>query len=150
MKHRYPKVAVFLFSLYLSNSKPSLMNSTFTKILSFILALILIFFGLNKFIDFSFMPLPQLDETASSFMKSLSASRYVLPLVGILEVFIGLLLLLKKWVPFALILLAPISINILLFHLFLDLPSILPAIIIVSINAVLIYKYWKSYKPLFQ
>ncbi|MEZ4778051.1 MAG: DoxX protein [Flavobacteriaceae bacterium] len=126
------------------------MNSTFTKILSFILAIILIFFGLNKFIDFSFMPLPQLPESASNFMKSLSASGYVLPLIGFLEIFVGILLLLKKWVPFALILLAPISLNILLFHLFLDLPSILPAIVIVSINAILIYKYWKSYKPLFQ
>ncbi|MCB0456881.1 MAG: DoxX protein [Flavobacteriaceae bacterium] len=126
------------------------MNSTFTKILSFILAIILIFFGLNKFIDFSFMPLPQLPENASNFMKSLSASGYVLPLIGFLEIFVGVLLLLKKWVPFALILLAPISLNILLFHLFLDLPSILPAIVIVSINAILIYKYWKSYKPLFQ
>ncbi|MEZ4857404.1 MAG: DoxX protein [Flavobacteriaceae bacterium] len=126
------------------------MNSTFTKILRFILAVILLFFGLNKFIDFSFMPLPQLPEAASNFMSSLSASGYVLPLVGILEIFVGVLLFLRKWVPFALILLAPISLNILLFHLFLDLPEILPAILIVSINIILIYKYWKSYKPLFQ
>jgi uncharacterized membrane protein YphA (DoxX/SURF4 family) len=126
------------------------MNSTFTKILRVVLALILIFFGLNKFIDFSFMPLPQLPEGASSFMSSLSASGYVLPLIGVLEVFIGLLLLFKKWVPFALLVLVPISLNILLFHIFLDIPRVLPAIIIVSINAILIYKYWKSYKPLFQ
>ena len=125
------------------------MNSTFTKILRVVLALILIFFGLNKFIDFSFMPLPQLPEGAN-FMSSLSASGYVLPLIGVLEIFIGLLLLFKKWVPFALLVLVPISLNVLLFHLFLDIPRVLPAIIIVSINAILIYKYWKSYRPLFQ
>ncbi len=140
---------MFLFSLYLSNSKPSPMNSTFTKILRVVLALILIIFGLNKFIDFSFMPLPQLPEGAN-FMSSLSASGYVLPLIGVLEIFIGLLLLFKKWVPFALLVLVPISLNVLLFHLFLDIPRVLPAIIIVSINAILIYKYWKSYRPLFQ
>lgn len=126
------------------------MNSTFTKILRIVLALILIFFGLNKFIDFSFMPLPQLPEGASSFMSSLSASGYVLPLIGFFEIFIGLLLLFKKWVPFALLVLVPISLNVLLFHLFLDIPRVLPAIIIVSINGILIYKYWKSYRPLFQ
>jgi len=126
------------------------MNSTFTKILRVVLALILIFFGLNKFIDFSFMPLPQLPEGASSFMSSLSASGYVLPLIGFFEIFIGLLLLFKKWVPFALLVLVPISLNVLLFHLFLDIPRVLPAIIIVSINGILIYKYWKSYRPLFQ
>ena len=125
------------------------MNSTFTKILRVVLALILIFFGLNKFIDFSFMPLPQLPEGAN-FMSSLSASGYVLPLIGVLEIFIGLLLLFKKWVPFALLVLVPISLNVLLFHLFLDIPRVLPAIIILSINAILIYKYWKSYRPLFQ
>ena len=126
------------------------MNSTFTKILRVILAIILIFFGLNKFIDFSFMPLPELPDQAANFMSSLSASGYVLIIVGVFEVLIGLLLLFKKWVPFALLVLVPISLNILLFHLFLDIPHILPAIIIVAINAILIYKYWKSYRPLFQ
>lgn len=126
------------------------MNSTFTKILSFILALILIFFGLNKFIQFDFMPMPQIPDAASDFMKSLSATGYVLPVVGVFEIFIGLLLLFRKWVPFALLLLVPISVNVLLFHLFLNVSTILPAIITVVINIILIYKYWKSYRPLFQ
>lgn len=96
------------------------------------------------------MPLPQLPDQAANFMNSLSASGYVLIIVGVFEILIGLLLLFKKWVPFALLVLVPISLNILLFHLFLDIPHILPAIIIVVINAILIYKYWKSYRPLFQ
>lgn len=126
------------------------MNSTFTKILSFVLAIILIFFGLNKFIQLDFIPLPQWPEEASSFMNSLSATGYVLPVVGVFEIFIGVLLLLKKWVPFALLLLVPISMNVLLFHLFLNMTGILPAIITAGINIILIYKYWKAYRPLFQ
>ena len=114
------------------------------------MALVLILFGLNKFIEFSFLPLPQLPESAANFMTSLSATGYVLPIVGALEVGIGLLLLFRKWVAFALLLLAPISINIFLFHLFLDMPGIIPAIIIVLINGILIYKYWNAYRPLFQ
>jgi uncharacterized membrane protein YphA (DoxX/SURF4 family) len=123
------------------------MNSNFAKILRVILGLGLIFFGLNKF--FGFMPIPELPEDASSFMTSLEASGYVLPVVGFLEVLIGLLLVANKAVPFALLLLTPISINILLFHLFLDLPGIGGAIVIAVINVVLIYKHWKVYKPLF-
>jgi len=126
------------------------MNSTFTKILSFILALILIFFGLNKFMQFDFIPTPLIPLEDNSFMSSLSATGYVLPVVGALEIFIGVLLLLRKWVPFALLLLVPISMNVLLFHLFLNISGIIPAILIVGINIVLIYKYWKSYRPLFQ
>tara|TARA_R110002110_G_scaffold49502_27_gene146985 strand:- start:677 stop:1048 length:372 start_codon:yes stop_codon:yes gene_type:complete len=123
------------------------MNSTFSKILRIILGLALILFGLNKF--FGFMPIPELPEDASSFMFSLEASGYVLQIVGFLEIVIGLMLLINKAVPFALLLLAPISVNILLFHLFLDLPGIAGAIVIAIINIVLIYKDWKVYRPLF-
>jgi putative oxidoreductase len=123
------------------------MNSNFSKILRVILGLGLLFFGLNKF--FGFMPIPELPEDASSFMSSLEASGYVLPVVGFLEVLIGLMLIANKAVPFALLLLTPISINILLFHLFLDLPGIGGAIVIAVINVILIYKHWKVYKPLF-
>ena len=123
------------------------MNSTFTKILRIILALGLIVFGLNKFIGF--MPMPEMPANAGEFMSSLQATGYVLPIVGALEIIIGLLLLANKAVPFALLLLAPISVNILLFHLFLDLPSIGGALVIAIINVVLIYKHWKVYRPLF-
>tara|TARA_R110002072_G_scaffold22615_1_gene79340 strand:+ start:170355 stop:170726 length:372 start_codon:yes stop_codon:yes gene_type:complete len=123
------------------------MNSTFTKILRLILALGLIVFGLNKFIGF--MPMPELPTQAANFMSSLNATGYVLPIVGALEVIIGLLLLFNKAVPFALLLLVPISVNIVLFHLFMDLPDIWGALVIAIINAILIYKHWKLYRPLF-
>lgn len=126
------------------------MNSTFTKILSLVLAIILIFFGLNKFIQFDFLPLPPVPEEATSFMKSLSATGYLLQVVGAFEIFIGILLLFRKWVPFALLLLVPISFNIILFHLFLNMTGILPAILTALINVILIFKYWKAYRPLFQ
>lgn len=123
------------------------MNSNFAKILRVILGLGLVIFGLNKFLGF--MPTPLLPEDATSFMSSLQATGYVLPIVGFLEIVIGLMLLINKAVAFALLLLAPISVNILLFHLFLDLPGIAGAIVIAVINVILIYKHWKVYKPLF-
>lgn len=133
-----------------THKKTLAMNATFTKIVGFLLALILIVFGLHKFFQFGFLPQPELPQEASSFMNSLSATGYVLPFLGFLEVLIGLLLLLRKWVAFALLLLAPISLNILLFHLFLNISDILPAIIIVLLNTILIYKYWKAYRPIFK
>lgn len=124
------------------------MKSTFTTILRAILALSLILFGVNKF--FGFMPLFEMPLAAANFMESIQNTGYVFYVVALLEVVIGLMLLFKKWVPFALILLAPISFNILLFHLFLDISDIWVAIIIVVINILLIYKYWKWYRPMFQ
>lgn len=124
------------------------MNSTFTTILRIVLGLALVVFGLNKFL--AFIPMFEMAPAAANFLDSLETSGYILFAVAALEVIIGLLLIFRKWVPFALILLAPISINILLFHIFLDVSGLAIAVAIVAINVILIYKYWKSYRPLFQ
>ena len=124
------------------------MNSNFTTILRIILGLGLIVFGLNEFIGI--IPKPNLPAEATDFMTSLRATGYVLYVLGALEILIGLLLVFKKWVPFALLVLVPISVNILLFHLFLDVPDIIQAIVVVALNTILVFKYWKAYRPLFK
>lgn len=123
------------------------MNSSFTKIIRFLLALILIIIGFNKFLNF--IPISEAPGDASEFMGSLQTTGYILPFLGAIEIFIGLLLLANKWVAFAVLLLSPISINILLYHVFLDIPTIGPALVVAVINFILIYKFWPKYKPLF-
>jgi putative oxidoreductase len=123
------------------------MNSQFTKIVRILLGIVLVVFGANKFLRF--IPMETPTGSAGDFLNSLNATGYIFPIVGILEVIIGGLLLLKKWVPFALILLAPISINILLFHLFLDIPGIVVSFVVVVFNSILIYKNWPQFRPLF-
>ncbi|HWR94601.1 MAG TPA: hypothetical protein VN192_05335 [Flavobacterium sp.] len=113
------------------------MNSKFTKLVRILLGVILVVFGSNKFLHF--LPLPQHDGLD-----------YIFPIVGVLEVFIGTMLLMKKWVAFVLILLAPISINILLFHLLLNIPGVEIALLVVILNSILIYKRWNQFTPLFQ
>lgn len=121
----------------------------FTRIVRLGLGLALVIFGANMIHPFIPMDHPDTNTAAGQFMNSLGATGYIFPLVGFLEFIIGALLLFKKWVAFALILLAPISINILLFHMFLDIPGISVAILIVVFNAILIFKHWTQYKPLF-
>lgn len=123
------------------------MNSLFTKISQTLLGLMLLVFGANKFLHF--IPMETPSGAAGNFLNSLGATGYIFPIIGILEVIIGLMLLLKKWTAFALILLAPISLNILLFHLFLDIPGISMALLVFIFNLALIYKHWPQYKPLF-
>lgn len=123
------------------------MNSQFTLLVRIVLGILLIVFGSNKFLHF--IPLPPPTGSAADFMNSLGATGYIFPIVGILEVIVGAMLLFKKWIAFALILLAPISINILLFHLFLDIPGVSAALLVAILNGILIYKHWKQYLPLF-
>jgi len=138
-----------LLSLSNNNAKTiAIMNSTFTTILRMLLGVSLLIFGMNKFI--AFIPIFDMAPAAANFMESLNSTGYVLSVVASLELLIGGLLLFKKWVPFALILLAPIVVNILLFHLFLDVSGMFVAVLMLAITGVLIYKYWKSYSSLFQ
>lgn len=123
------------------------MNSKVTMALRIILGLILIIFGINKFVGF--MPMPELPEAAASFMGALSKSGYMFPLIGSVEVIVGLLLVLNKWVPFALILLAPVAVNMILFHLNLAPGGTGPAALVILLNIVLIYVNWGRYKLLF-
>lgn len=123
------------------------MDSNFTKIARILLGLALILFGINVF--YSFIPMPQPPQDAAEFLGSLAETGYFMTFVAVLEIIIGLMLLFKLWVPFALLLLLPISINIVLFHLFLDLPSISAGLIVAALNVILLYKHKQKYKPLF-
>jgi putative oxidoreductase len=123
------------------------MNSKFTMIVRIVLGIVLVVFGSNNFLNF--LPMDAPTGPAGEFMNSLGATGYIFPVIGILEVFIGILLLLKQWVPFAAILLVPLSLNILLFHLFLDIPGVIVAFVVVILNVILLYKHWRLYRPLF-
>jgi len=112
-----------------------------------LLAIILIVFGSNKFLHF--MPMFNDNGKALIFFNGLINSGYLFPALGILEMLVGFLLITRVAVPFALIVLAPISINIILFHLFLFPKGILPGLIVFLLNVFLVKKYWHRYKDLF-
>ena len=84
----------------------------------------LLFFvsGLNGF--FHLFPMPPFTGLAAQFVGALAASHYMAA-VFFVELLTGLLLLLNRFVPLALALLAPVLVNILLFHLSMA-PSGLP------------------------
>ena len=123
------------------------MNSKVTMALRLVLGLILIAFGANKFLNF--MPMPELTGGAADFMGALGKTGYMFPLIGAIEVIAGLLLIFNKWVPFALVILAPIVVNMLLYHLNFDLAGIGGAAVVSLLTVVLIYFNWNHYKSLF-
>jgi len=122
-----------------------------------ILGVMLLIFGINKFFwfmpDFDFTGYPEAEHLFNALRFSgenpESGKGYILTLVGLTETTVGLLLVLKKWVPFALAMLVPISINIVAFHLMVNLPNIGPALFIAIINAYLIYKNRAKYACVF-
>ena len=123
------------------------MNSKFTMIVRIVLGIILVVFGSNKFLHF--FPMPPPAGSAGDFINTLGASGYIFPMLGVVEVCIGAMLLCKQWVPFGIILLAPISVNILLYHMCFGVPGLPIALLVLVLNVIMIYKHWPLYKPLF-
>src|SRR5678816_1555036 len=82
-----------------------------------LLGLIFVVFGLNGFLQFIPMgPMPA--GLAGQFIGALFQSHY-LWVVAALQVIGGLLLLINRFVPLGLVLLGPVIVNILLYHLLL-------------------------------
>ncbi|WP_378179768.1 DoxX family membrane protein [Aquimarina sp. SS2-1] len=123
------------------------MNTKLIVALRVLLGLLLIVFGSNKFIGF----LPDFEfanPDAGIFFDALAGS-YILKTVGLIEIIVGLLLVINKVVPFALVLMAPISVNIILFHATLDPANIGPGAFVFLANTFLIYVNWSTFKNLF-
>jgi putative oxidoreductase len=108
---------------------------TLSLIARFLLGLIFLIFGLNGFLHFIPMPLPS--GVAGQFMEALFVSRYLL-VVASLQVVTAVLLLINRYVPLALSLLAPVIVNILLFHVLMA-PSGIALALIVTVLWTLVF-----------
>lgn len=122
------------------------MKKNVFMVLRILLGLVFLIFGANKF--FPFLPMPEMAEgPGKDFMMALGATGYMFYLIGAVEVIGGIRLVLNKCVPQALLLLAPVVLNIFLYHTFLDTSGFLTTAILTFIYIVLIYDNWKTVKP---
>lgn len=128
----------------LFNPKTKPMNSKVTLVARILLGLMLVIFGANKF--FSFMPAPEMPEAAGKFMGALADTGYMFPLIAIIEIVCGLLFLIGKKIPLALLIWAPVAVNILLFHIVLAPEGLLMGAITVILTLILFVGYWNKLK----
>lgn len=108
-----------------------------------LLGLVFLVFGLNGFL--SFLPMPPLPESAGAFMGALAATGYMLPLIKGTEVVAGLLLLSGRFVPLALVLLAPIIVNIAFFHAVLA-PNPVTVVLLLALELYLAWAYRDAFR----
>src|SRR5947208_3117262 len=74
-------------------------------------------FGLNGFLHFIPEPKTPMPEGAKAFAGAMMQTGYMFQLVAGTQLIAGLLLLLNLFVPLALVLLMPVLVNIILFHI---------------------------------
>src|ERR1041385_8708472 len=113
-----------------------------------LLGLMFTVFGLNGFLHFIPEPKTPMPEGAAAFAGALMNTGYMFQLVSGTQLLTGILLLLNRFVPLALALLAPILVGIITFHIFLAPASIGPAIVVVILELYLAWAYREAYRPM--
>lgn len=110
-----------------------------------LLGLVFFVFGLNAF--FHFMPMQMPTGDAGTLITILFKHGWV-TFHGFLYVIAGALLLVGRYVPVALVILGPILVNILMFHLTLT-PGIGMGLVCTLLELFLIYAYWPAFRGIF-
>jgi hypothetical protein len=108
---------------------------TASVIARYLAGVIFLVFGLNGFLHFIRLPPPE--GVAGQFMGALYVSHY-LWVIFAFQVIAGVLLLINRYVPLAVAVLAPVLVNILTFHALMA-PSGLPLALFVTVLWALIF-----------
>lgn len=94
-------------------------------------------------------PTPAHPGLGDQYLGALSAT-YLMTLVKAVEVAVGLSLLTNRFVPLALVVLAPVSVNILGFHTLIDFGQLPVPVLLVVGHLWLAWSHRAAYAPLFR
>jgi putative oxidoreductase len=120
---------------------------TVSVIARYLAGVIFLVMGLNGFLNF--IPLPPPGGIAGQFLGALSVSHY-LWVIFAFQVIAGVLLLVNRYVPLAAAVLAPVIVNILVFHALMA-PSGLPmALFVAALWAAIFIDVRPAFSGLFQ
>jgi uncharacterized membrane protein YphA (DoxX/SURF4 family) len=113
-----------------------------------LLGLIFFVFGLNGFLNFLPEPSTPLPDRALAFFGALMKTGYMIPLIKGTEVVVGILLLANRFVPLALVVVAPVIVNIFLFDTLLAPVGAILASAILTLELYLAWAYRNAYRSL--
>jgi hypothetical protein len=117
-----------------------------TAIVRILLGLMFLVFGLNGFLNF--IPTPKdIPADQMAVVEGLMKGGYLTVVSGT-EVLVAVLLLLNRFVPLALTLLAPIIVGILTFHIAIAPKTIGPGIVVLVMELYLAWTYRGAFRPM--
>jgi putative oxidoreductase len=112
-----------------------------------LLGLVFVVFGANGYLNFIPMgPMPT--GIAGQFLAALFQSHYVL-VVSAIQLACGVLLLVNRYVPLALVLLGPVIVNIFLFHLLMERSGLVLAIVVVILWGIVAFRHRQNFSGIF-
>lgn len=114
----------------------------------YLLGLMFLVFGSNMFLNFIPMPPPP-DNAMGHFSMALFQAHYFYP-VGAVMVISAVLFLINRYVPLGLVLLGPVLVNILLFHILLNPGGIGMGLFATLLWFVVFWQHRAAFAPLFK
>lgn len=111
-----------------------------------LLGLMFLVFGLNGF--FHFLPQPPPTGMGLQFLSTLSASHFMVP-VFLLQLVGGALLLANRFVPIALVLLGPVIVSILLYHILMAPAGLPPGLVTLILWGIVFYGVRSAFAGVF-
>jgi len=112
------------------------MESMLTKVIRILVGLLLVIAGVSKIFPIS--PPPPHNEAATAFMTALVATGYMMPIIALVEILAGACFVSGRFVALAAVVLAPITLNIVLFHALLDPSGAIPGYFVGAANIYLL------------
>ena len=103
--------------------------------------------GLNGFLHF--IPMPPKPPMATQFVGLLDASHYMI-LVFALKLVARLIFLSGRYLPLALSMIGPVLVNILLFHVLMDLPGIVPGLLATACWLIVFWHERSAFERVFR
>lgn len=117
-----------------------------TLIVRLLVGLMLLVFGLNKYLGF--LPPPDLSPEAKQAFGGLASAGFIFAIVPVVEIVCGALLLVGRWVALASVVMFPVALSAFLFHLLHDLSGIAPAAIWLVGNVYLLLVHARRFAPI--
>ena len=108
----------------------------------------LLFVMASVVVLFNLVPKPELTGAVKTFNEGMDAAPYFIPVLKVVELLCGIAFLVGRFVPLATVVIAPVIVQIFLFHLFMDTTGLPVPIFLVAANIFVAYYYRDSYAGL--
>jgi uncharacterized membrane protein YphA (DoxX/SURF4 family) len=127
--------------------KPKSFTRFFPPIARVLMGLLFLAFGIMGLFNLMSPP-PNMPDAAKNYFEALVKMGYMLKFISGTEALVGALLLVNRFVPLALALIAPIILNIVAYHVFVAPSGFQPAAVVLFLELYLAWAYRKSFLPM--
>jgi len=110
--------------------------------------LMLVVFGLNKFLQF--IPMAAPTPEMGAYLGALGATGFLFPLIAVIEIVAGIAFLVNRYVALMVLIVIPVMVNAFLAHLFLDPAGIGGSAFIMLVLISIIVNHKERYAEVFK